>query len=347
MQTKRARIIRNILAAVSFVFALVFAASANFGIFVKRELYNTSAFERHTANLIANPDVQESLANEIANQIVLQVPQLKAFSGVVTTAVGAVVGTDQFRELFDESLTSAQEQLVAGSDVITLNLGAAAEPVLREITQDIPFASVILDNVLPAIQGILTVTVLTRDQAPELWTWVERGDQAGTWSIVLTLVFLALGIVLITRHWLGVACAGGVVVLAAIGSFISGWGSKTALRPQFSPGLGQRTFEAVYDEFSSAYTAQTFVLLTLGIVVLVGGLVGELVAVQLRHRRTTGGSEATPAPAPASASSAAASASTTAATVGASAPPTGAASDAAVSPPDASGPRPGPPLLDE
>jgi hypothetical protein len=197
-----------------------------------------------------------------------------------------VIGTSEFREVFNSALASVQQQLVAGKEVITLDLGAAADPILRQVTSGVPFADAILDAVLPSVQGVLTVTVITRQEAPELWNWVDRGQRAPVWSVVLLIVFLGLGVGLLTRHWIGVAAAGGVVVVGALISFVTGWGSRAALRSEFAPGLEQRTFEAVYREFAGAFAAQTFVMLAAGVAILVTGLVAELLVLRSGSRRS-------------------------------------------------------------
>jgi len=327
MKSKPVRLTRNIVGAVCLVLAAFLAVSANFGVFVKRELYNTTAFENHTANLIANPDVRESISKAITDQIVQNVPQLKNFQGLATTAVSTLVGTNEFRNVFDNALASAQQQIVAGNDSITLDLGAAAQPLVNELTGGIPF----IKTLLPDLKGVLVVTVLTRADAPDLWTWVERTDTASRWALILTIVLLIAGVLLVTKHWIGTAAAGGAIVAAAIMGFVSSWGFSKGFKSQFSPGLEQRTFSAVYHEFAGAYASQTFVMLVLGVFILAIGLAGELALVSARHRRhlaperATGGSGQASTP--------------TQPTSG----PAASASAAAVS---GSEPRKGPPLLD-
>lgn len=280
MAKSRAKWIRSILGTVCLVVAISVVASANFGAFVHRQLYNTDKFTEHATSLLSNAYVRDSIADSITDEIVANVPALGFARGVVQTAVSSAIGTSEFREVFGRAVGELQSQLVDGDDSLTLDLGKAVTPIVRELTGGIPFASALI----PQLTGVLEVTVLTRSQAPQLWAAVETTDRAFWISLIGALVLLVLGFVLIPRIWFGLMGVGATVASAAIACLLALWGTQIAIRSEFAPGLQQDTYRAVFGEFAGPYLNQTVVLLVLGIVVLAAGGVGEVTSLRLRNR---------------------------------------------------------------
>ncbi|MFZ4515707.1 MAG: hypothetical protein ACOYN3_05290, partial [Acidimicrobiia bacterium] len=173
-----------------------------------------------------------------------------------------------------------QSQLVAGSDTLTLDLGAAVEPILRELTGGIPFVSALL----PQLKGVLEVTVLTRSQAPQLWSLVENTRRATWISIVGALLLLIAGAVLIPRLWFRIMGVGATVVVAAVGCIVALWGTQVAIQTAFAAGLDRQTYRAVFSEFAGSYLSQTVALLVVGGIVLIAGGIGEVVSLRMHNR---------------------------------------------------------------
>lgn len=328
MAKSRARWIRSILGAVCLVLAIGVAASANFGLFVHRQLYNTEAFTEHATSLLSNAYVRDSIADSITDELVANVPALGFARGVVKTAVSSAMGTSEFREVFGRAVSELQSQLVDGADSLTLDLGKAVTPIVRELTGGIPFASALI----PQLTGVLEVTVLTRSQAPQLWSLVETTDRAFWISLIGAIVLLALGLVLIPRIWFGLMGTGAAVAVAAVTCLLALWGTQVAIRSEFAPGLEQSTYRAVFGEFAGPYLNQTVLVLVLGIIVLAVGGAGEVTSLRLRNRALEQGVGGTSRPNGPTGLNA----------------PTSVAAGVTAAPTSPSTPtRPGPPLLDD
>ncbi|MFZ4516307.1 MAG: hypothetical protein ACOYN3_08350, partial [Acidimicrobiia bacterium] len=108
MAATRTKWMRSLFGALCLLLAIGVVASANTGLFVRRQLYNTEAFTQHATSLLSNTYVRDGLAQNITDQLIGQIPQFKVAAPLVETAVSAVVGTPEFRDVFGKAAAQLQ-----------------------------------------------------------------------------------------------------------------------------------------------------------------------------------------------------------------------------------------------
>jgi hypothetical protein len=258
---------RGFLAGFLALVGLVLLPFAALGVWTQRELLPTEPFTDLASDVVNEPAVQSSLAQRLTDEIVTQAPQIGAGRVVVQIAVGQVLRSEQFDQAFRASVGDMHNQLERGDDQLRLDLNALLPVVEAQVAQ----VNQQLANAIPS-GGLPAITVVTRDDVPELWTGVQIGREA-SWAIpVLCLVVLVAAVLVAERRSTMLIVVGlGVLVVAAALVLLVRFGREPLSRVVGSD-VTVEAFDAGYDVVTSTFVTQTLVLAALGAVAALGGV---------------------------------------------------------------------------
>jgi|GEM_PF-2623721 len=257
---------RGFLAGVLIAVGLLLVPFANQGVWVERELLSTSAFTKLSTEVLDQEAVRDALANRLADELEKQVPQLALGRFVLVPALRQALGTTQFKSIFESAVGDMHAQLERGDDQLALNLDAVLPLVRRLVAKvDEGIASDIPDHALPKI------TVVTRENVPQLWVGFDATRDASWLFPALALVCLVGGVVLARRHALALLIVGlGVAVIAVI--LVLGLRlGRDPLSQVAGPTVEIDAFRSGFDVVTESLVVQTMVL---GLAGLVAALVG-------------------------------------------------------------------------
>jgi len=266
---------RTFLAVVLAVLGLVLVPLAALGVWTQRELIPTEAFTDLASEVVQEPEVQRTLTERIIDEIVARAPQVGNGRVLLQPAVGQVLRTDQFDQVFRAAVADMHAQLIAGNEALQLDLSALLPVVRDQIAQvNEGIASRIPTSGLPAF------TVLERDDVPALWRGIAIGRDA-SWAIpaVTLLVLVAALLVADRRSTILIVIGLAVLVISVVTVLVIRVG-RDPLSEVVGSDVTVEAFDAGYDAVTSSFVTQMIVLAGLGAVVAIVGVVLKL--------RTTG-----------------------------------------------------------
>jgi hypothetical protein len=272
---------RGFLAGVLILVGLLLVPLANLGVWTQREVLSTDAFTTLSTDVLDQSDVREALANRIADELERQVPELALGRFVLVPALGEVIGSRQFGGIFERAVADMHAQLERGDDQLTLNLDAML-PLVRELVANVDGG---LASRIPQQTGIAAITVVKKDNVPQLWLGVDVAREASWLFPALALLALAAGVAVARRRALALVFAGLGLAALALLMVVALKVGQEPLSNVAGPAVDQNAFDAGYHVVTESLVVQTAVL---GIVGLVAAMIG--VVVQAR-----GGSKSTPA----------------------------------------------------
>lgn len=263
------------------VVGLLLVPLANLGVWTQRELLSTDAFTALSTDVLDQNDVRDALANQIADELERQVPQLALGRIVLVPALGQVLGSQQFEGIFERAVADMHAQLERGDDQLTLNLDAML-PLVRELVANVDAG---LASRIPQQTGIAAITVVKKDNVPQLWLGVDVARQASWLFPALALVALAAGVAVARKRARALVLAGLGLAAIALLTVVALKMGQEPLSNVAGPAVDQKAFDAGYDVVTESLVVQTAVL---GIIGLVAALIGIIL-----HAR--GGSKSAPA----------------------------------------------------
>lgn len=220
-----------------FVGLLVFISAvcligSSLSLWTRRHVINTGVFVSSTQKIIANPAIQARVETAVATQV-LATPQVKqtisqavdalpprlhrfqpsienGASTLVTRAVHILLTSAAFERLTSAALTSAHTQLVNGQSV-TFNIGQAKAAIPPDRRTGLA------GQVLNLIPNNVGVTVLTKSDAPQVYTMIDALKVLWLW-LGLGMLGLLIGAIVLSRNRRGTVRAWAVtsVVLCLI-----------------------------------------------------------------------------------------------------------------------------------
>jgi hypothetical protein len=258
---------RGFLAGLLALVGLVLLPFAALGVWTQRELLPTESFTDLASDVVNEPAVQSALAQRVTTEIVNQAPQIGAGRIVVQVGVGQVLRTEQFDQAFRASVGDMHAQLRRGDDELRLDLNALLPVVRSQVAQ----VNQQVANAIPS-GGLPAITVVTRDDVPELWAGVQIGRQA-SWAFpaLCLLVLVAAVLVAERRSTMLIVVGLGVLVVATALVLIVRLGREPLSRVVGSE-VTIDAFNAGYDTVTSSFVTQTLVLAGLGAVAAFGGV---------------------------------------------------------------------------
>jgi hypothetical protein len=203
------------------------------------------------------------------------VPQVANGRVLLQPAVGQVLRTQQFDQVFRAAVASMHAQLLGDADALQLDLNALLPIVRDQVAQvDEDVADLVPTGGLPAF------TVLERDDVPAVWRGVEIGRDA-SWAIpAVTLLVLVAAVVIADRRSTMLIVVGlGILIISAVTILVVRFG-RDPLSEVVGSDVTEAAFNAGYDTVTSSFVTQMIVLAFVGAIAAIVGVVLKL--------RTTG-----------------------------------------------------------
>jgi hypothetical protein len=216
MLTRRRRIVIWTL----IVVASVIAFASTLTTWVNRQMLDTTAWEKASADLIQDPQVRASVSVFLVDQLYANVDvastleerlptNLKPLAGTLagaarqptTEAVNRLLDSPRIQQLWINASSTAQQKLVnvlenntgfgitTGNGVVTLDLGQ----LLRELGAALGVPASALDRIPPSAGQL---EVMRSDQLEGAQAGVQAVKVLSTWLLVLVLALYALAIFL-------------------------------------------------------------------------------------------------------------------------------------------------------
>jgi hypothetical protein len=262
---------RGFLAGLLALVGLLLVPLADLGVWTQREVVPSAAFTELSTDVIREPDVQQALAQRLTNELIKQQPALLLAEGLVRNGVLQVVETPAFEQVFRAAVTDMHEQVRRGDDQLQLNLDAML-PIVRE---QVASVNRTLANQLPT-GGLPAITVVRREDAPQLWAGVQIGRQA-SWAIpILTLVLLAAAILVAERRAVMLVVVGVGLAIISIALVLVIRLGRDPLSDVVGTEVSIQAFNAGYDTVTDSFVVQTLVLAGVGIVMAIGGVTASV-----------------------------------------------------------------------
>jgi hypothetical protein len=260
---------RGFIAGVLIVLGLIIVPLANLGVWTQREVLSTDAFSSLSNEVLQEQAVRDALANRIADELVKKVPELGLGRFLLVPALSQAIATPEFQQIFEGAVSDMHAQLERGDDQLTLNLDAIL-PLVKQLVAKVDSG---LAARIPTQTGLAAITVVKKDNVPQLWLGLDI-TRGASWAFpIAALVLLGLGIAVATNRGLALLLAG--LGLAAIALFM-----VVALKVGREPlsnvagrDVDVNAFDAGYDVVTESLVLQTAVLGLIGLVAALGGIV--------------------------------------------------------------------------
>lgn len=273
------------LSAVLLVLLTVLVPVSALSAWVDLELDDTDRYLAAVSPLASDADVQSTVATLVTDEAMKNIdvgPLQETVGQFLRETALSFTTTDAFRRAWDSANGAAHREVTAalhGDDgqAVTIDLAPVIEEVKRELVSDgVPFA-----DRIPVQET--SITVLSADRADELrhsFRWLRYlGVRPAAGTVVLLVLVLAL--VLLrggTRACLTTAAvAGAGLVLGAALLRIAVAVGRARVLGQV-PGTDRDAAAAVYDALTASLRTTVWIVLLVGAVLVVGGLVGRVLA---------------------------------------------------------------------
>ena len=262
---------RRVIAGLLLSLGLTLVPFANLGVWTRRELLDTSRFTALSSEVLQQSEVRDSLASQIADALVLQTPALAPALPVLERSVRSILGTQQFRRIFETAVGQMHDQLVRGDDQLGLQLDAML-PLVRQAVAGVSAPTAAL---IPTT-GLSFVTVVKKQDAPALWDGVDVVRKA-SWILPLAALLLLAGAVVASRRrWVMLLVMGVGVVLIAGALLLVLRVGHDALASASGSDVSQSAFDAGWHTVTDSLVAQTVLLGVIGAGVAGTGVVWML-----------------------------------------------------------------------
>ncbi|MFI2783826.1 hypothetical protein [Streptomyces sp. ALB3] len=281
MRTSLSAALQAVLLVLLAVLVPVSALSA----WVDLELDDTDRYIAAVSPLASDADVQGTVATLVTDEVMKNIdvgPLQETVEQFLHGTALSFTSTEAFQRAWDSANRTAHEAVTAslhGDDgqAVTIDLAPVIEQVKKGlVAEGVPFA-----DRIPVRET--SITVLSADRADGLrssFQWLRsRGVRPAVGTVVLLV--LALGLALARgglRTGLSTAAvAGGGLVLGAVLLRIAVAVGRARVLDQV-PGTDRGGAGAVYDALTASLRTTVWVVLLVGAVLVVGGIVGRIVA---------------------------------------------------------------------
>lgn len=275
---------------------------ASTSLWTRRQVINTQVFVSNAQQVVADPAVQARITTQVVDgimanpdvqQAVDQVvailpPRLQAFRpsiedgarSILSSGVQTLLTSQLFATLTEAVLTSAQTQLINGESV-TFTLGQAKALIPQAQ------ATGLAGQVLNLIPNDLGITVLTKQDAPQIYTAIDLLKSAWLWVGLAALAAL-IGALVISRNRRrtvrAIAVTTGVLGLLLVLALTVLRGPLLAnVKP-----VNVSAADAVYQMVSSSLIAWTLwlvaIMAVIVVITLLWGKIGLLPAIGRGYR---------------------------------------------------------------
>ncbi len=277
------RALRGVCAGFLVFIGIVVLPLGNLGVWVQRQVLDSSAFTDLALKVVDEPAVRGALAERIVGELVAAEPRLGGARVVLEPGVSQLLRTGSFRAVFSTAVGEMHTQLEDGADELSLNL----DPILPLVRDAVARIDAGAANLVPGPEALPSIIVVTRDDAPELWEGVQITREA-SWALPALVVLALAGAVAVAnvrgRMLLGIGVAVGLLALAQILVLRLG---RNLLSDVAGPEVRPGAFHQGYDVVTGSFVSQTIVLAIFGLLAAVGG--ASLLLRRPRRTVPTGG----------------------------------------------------------
>lgn len=282
------------LSAVLLVLLAVLVPVSAASAWVDLELDDTDRYLAAVSPLASDEDVQNTVATLVTDEAMKNIdvgPLQETVERFLHETALSFTTTDAFQSAWDSANRTAHRAVTAslhGDDgqAVTIDL----EPVIEEVKKELVSSGVPFADQIPVQET--SITVLPADRADDLRDSFRWLRYCSVWPAVGTVVLLVLvlGLSLVRgglRAGLTTAAVvgGGLVLGAALLRIAVAVGRDRVLDEV--PGTDRDGAAAVYDALTASLRTTAWVVLLVGAVLVVGSLVGRVVAA--RRSRGPGG----------------------------------------------------------
>ena len=270
------RAVRSVFAGVLILIGLLLLPFGNLGVWVQRQVLDSSAFTEVALDVVDEPAVRTALVQRIVDELIAAEPRLGVARVVLEPGVSQLLRTDAFQAVFATVVGEMHTQLEQGGDELALNL-APILPLVRDAVARIDRG---VAEQIPDADALPSITVVTRDDAPELWEGVQITREASWAFPVLALIALAGAVAVANRRARMLVGLGVAVALLAFVQILVMRLGRDLLSDVAGPGVSPGAFNQGYDVVTGSFVVQAAVL---ALIALVAAIVG--VAWMLRRPR--------------------------------------------------------------
>lgn len=261
------RALRATCAGILIFVGVVVLPLGNLGVWVQRQVLDASAFNDLALKVVDEPAVRGALAERIVSELVVAEPRLDAARVVLEPGVAQLLRTGPFRAVFSTAVSGMHTQLEDGADELSLDL----DPILPLIRDAVARIDAGVAAGIPGAEALPSITVITRDDAPELWEAVQITREA-SWAFPVLVLFALIGAVAVAnvrgRMLVGLGIA--VALLAFVQILVVRLG-RDLLSDTAGPNVSRAAFHQGYDVVTGTFVVQTVVLAIVGLLTAIAG----------------------------------------------------------------------------
>ncbi len=270
---------RRFVAGLLALIGLLLVPLADAGVWMQRVVIPTGSFTDLVVEMLDEPAIQAALTARLTDEVLLRANLPSEVRPVVSPAVRTVIVSQPFEAVFRATAGALHDQLDRDDGTLSLNLDAALPQIKAVVAaQDATIATQIPDSGLPVI------TVVTSDDAPELWKAADLARQSSLVFPVATLVVLAAAVLVSTRRSVLLIVIGIALVAIAVALGLVINLGRDALSDVAGSNLSKDAFSAGYDVITGSFVVQSAAVAVLGLASAAVG--GVLVWNASRNRRS-------------------------------------------------------------
>ncbi|MFC8227448.1 hypothetical protein [Streptomyces sp. NPDC057287] len=275
------------LSAVLLVLLAVLVPLSALSAWVDLELDDTDRYLAAVSPLASDADVRDTVATLVTDEAMKNIdagPLQESVAKFLHETALSFTTTEAFQRAWDSANRTAHQAVtdsLHGDDgqAVTIDLAPVIEEVKKElVSSGVPFA-----DQIPVQET--SITVLPADRADDLRSSFRWLRYCSVWPAVGTVVLLVLvlGLSLVRgglRAFLTTAAVtgGGLVLGAALLRIAVAVGRDRVLDEV--PGTDRDGAAAVFDALTASLRTTAWIVLLVGAVLVVGGIVGRVVAVR-------------------------------------------------------------------
>lgn len=265
--------LRAVVAGLLVSVAFVLLPLGNLGLWVQRQVLDSSSFTDLALDVVDEPAVHDALTERLVDELVAAEPRLGVARIVLEPGVAQILRTDAFRSVFSAAVDQMHTQLKEGADELSLNL----DPVLPLVRDAVARVNVGVAEQIPDADALPSITVVAREDVPELWRGVQITREA-SWAFPALVLFALVGAVVVAnrRARMLVTIGVGGVLISFVQILVVRLG-REVLSDVAGPNVDVGAFTRGYEVVTGTLVTQTIVVAVVGVVLAVGGGAAMLV----------------------------------------------------------------------
>ncbi|HEU5302529.1 MAG TPA: hypothetical protein VFW06_09870 [Acidimicrobiia bacterium] len=260
--------VRAVVAGLLLFVAFVLLPLGNLGLWVQRQVLDSSSLTDLALDVVDEPAVRDALSERLVDELVAAEPRLGVARIVLEPGVSQILRTDAFRAVFSTAVDQMHTQLEQGADELSLNLN----PVLPLVRDAVARISAGVAEQIPDADALPSITVVTRDDVPELWRGVQITREA-SWAFPALVLFAMVGAVAVARRRarMLVTIGVGLVLISFVQILVVRLG-REVLSDVAGPDVSVGAFTRGYELVTGTLVTQTIVVAVVGVVLAIGGI---------------------------------------------------------------------------